>query len=46
VNCCVPPVTTVVEVGVIETDTGEAPATVTVAEADLAASDTLVAVTT
>ena len=45
VNCCVPPVTRVAEVGVIETDTDVAALTVTVAEADLLVSAALVAFT-
>jgi hypothetical protein len=43
VNCCVPPVTSEDEVGLIETAT--AGVTVTVADADFEASATLVAVT-
>jgi hypothetical protein len=43
VNCCVPPVSSEVETGEIDTATGAL--TVTVAEADLVLSATLVAVT-
>ncbi len=43
VNCCVPPVSSEADVGEIVTATGAL--TVTVAEADLVASATLVAVT-
>jgi hypothetical protein len=42
VNCCVPPVRSEAEVGLMLTDTNE---TVTVADADLVVSATLVAVT-
>lgn len=42
-NCCVPPVRSDADVGVIETATGAV--TVTVAEADFVVSATLVAVT-
>ena len=44
VNCCLPPVPTAAEVGEIVTDTTGA-LTFTVADADLVASATLVAVT-
>jgi len=45
VNCWVPPGARAAEVGLIETETDEFPVTVTVAEADLVESATLVAVT-